>query len=132
MGNNHKRESVPHDINDGQADTVNSNRTLFQQDILLSGLWSLDDDLINLAIRLFDRILPTPSIWPVTKWPPILVFGRNAGSRLTLSLTLSSPRFEDLSVSSEISNDRALPLISTTVRQVPFTGYAVAELGVHG
>ncbi len=66
-------------------------------------------------------MVPTPSIWPVTKCPPSRSVGRQGRSRFTASAMRSFPRVVRPMVSSDRSTSNASCSTAVTVRQVPST-----------
>src|ERR1019366_3681818 len=65
--------------------------------------------------------VPTPSTWPLTRWPPPRSPNASDASRLTASPRRSVPRVVRRAVSGITSALKPPAAISTTVRQVPLT-----------
>ena len=68
-----------------------------------------------------DTIVPVPSTWPWTRWPPRRSSSRTERSRLTAAPGVSAPRLERVRVSRITSAVNVPPAWPETVRQTPLT-----------
>src|SRR5689334_17567910 len=67
------------------------------------------------------RIVPSPSTWPCTTWPPSRSVARSGSSRLTGAPSATSASEERRSVSCITSAVKRPPAIAVAVRQTPLT-----------